>query len=191
MSFNTAIRLNFNFNTDDLVVSIMPGNEPPAFPQYGTFGICHCSTFEPDDLATTQAPTEFLGKLYAAIDFSEVYSTSTLSTNYAFRNACPSDADASDIQLCLSFLVMCKDRGSTVYHKSLWNFILSFLQIDMDSSWDYLLMNYLEYRGYCDHGSGIRCAWASTSLDNYVVPDKHQHIITQWAEAPSLVKIEE
>ena len=61
--------------------------------------------------------------------------------------------------LLQDFLKLRKDGELINDTISLWTFIQEFIGIQANSSYDYLLMNYLEYKEYISHGSGIRCAW--------------------------------
>lgn len=138
------------------------------------FTICDCSEFEPNAMASglAQLCTPFLQRVQNCIDFMEPLGRTITGRAYKIMTELPDDKDAPEVQLCLDFLTI-KDSGW-----SLWGFITSFLGIG--DNHDYLLMNYLDHKGYTAHGAGIRASWLA---DKGRVPDPGNiERITHWLQ---------
>jgi len=153
------------------------------------FCICHCSDFDPKELEK-KAPIPFLEKLKNSVDFTSIYGSNMLGNYYVKTGELPDDTDDEDVQACLDFLLMQKgQRGddselckkySSIQNHSIWRFIEGYLGINMDSTYDYLLMNYLEEKGYMDHGSGIRAGWAGSGIKREINKEREEKILA-WA----------
>jgi len=128
------------------------------------FQICSCCDFTEFDVdhMKNPAPTPFLEKLKECIDFTTVVSKTLLETNYKIIKEPPNDNDAHEVIKCLDYLTLQLnermddniDRG--IYQTyNIHTFICDFLGIKKDSSYDYLLLNYLENMDYTFHGGNI------------------------------------
>jgi len=138
-----------------------------------TFRMCACSTYDISVMKPDNAPTIFLAELCRCIDFSRE-KDSPLGNRYPIVKPFPDDHDIDEVQYCLTFLAMDQELRANF---TLWTFISNFLGIVEDSSFDYLLMNYLEHMGYIEHGVGIRCAWLSVKT----TPRKEE-LIRAWLQ---------
>jgi len=152
------------------------------------FEICGCSSFNIKDMEK-QAPSAFLGKLKDCLEFHNDYAKVIKDL--------PDDSDAKDVQLCLDFLSLAHSepdenlsfypkKDQSGFHKSkyitIWSFIYGYLGIEKDGSYDYLLMNYLNNMDYMEHGSGIRCGWATEEIRNRQVNKINRLKILDWAK---------
>jgi len=141
------------------------------------FIICSCSEVNKDDL-DVKAPTKFLQSLCDSIDFkTQIAYTSLGDDIYKITSPIPDDSDVIEVQWCLDFLYLAYNdeelisksnknhiTDPTYKYLTLWSFIYGFLGIK-DSSYDYILMNYLEHKDYISHGVGIRCANLNVKRD--------------------------
>jgi hypothetical protein len=145
------------------------------------FSICRCSgPFDTSKLSTTPAPTPFLATLAAAIDWTEIAGYDFLSNPcYRIVAPLPDDSAAEDVQACLDFLQLESDETNGHCRWSFSNFVWTYLGIEHDSVWDYLLMNYITNKDYADHGAGIGASWANPSLKQRVL-SKDADKVKQW-----------
>jgi hypothetical protein len=136
----------------------------------GYFQICSCCDFTEFDVdhMKNPAPTPFLEELKKCIDFTTIVSKTPLGTNYKIIKEFPSDVDVPEVIECLDYLTLqLNERRDNIEHGiyqtwSLHTFICDFLKIEKDSSYDYLLLNYLENMDYTFHGGNI-CSGALNS----------------------------
>lgn len=136
----------------------------------GMFSICPCSGDSIWDLLKkrppkSEAPTPFLGELLNNIDLNGQQYETIASIYVPMKD--PSilkmtlPEEPPEVLKCLRFL---KDREDN-QNMSIWQFIQFELNIEGNSGYDYLLMNYLETKGYIEHGAGIRGAWLAQNLE--------------------------
>lgn len=133
------------------------------------FEVCACSDFHCEELLK-KAPTQFLEDLRTSIDFSKPCGYNGLgNAMYKITGELPSDLGVAEVELCLEFLREKSTHNAQSTHESqegryiaLWSFIYEYFGIEQNSTYDYLLMNYLEHMGYIEHGTGIRCGWINS-----------------------------
>lgn len=153
------------------------------------FEICGCSPIN-NPILSILAPTEFLHKLVCSIDFNN--SSSYGDGLYQINFPLPDDSDVPEVQWCLEFLYM-QDKGEIPFrgtadpnykYLNLYSFVYGFLGISQDTPYNYIFLNYLEYKKYIYHGSGIRSGVLNTENSNAIrePSQEHRNQILEWID---------
>lgn len=133
------------------------------------FSVCGCSEINNKKLFDTVPPSEFMEELMEAYRDSDIIKYIS------------DDTDVREVQYCRDFLSMQSSLNDNQRNKiCLQEFIHDFLFIE-HNGYDYLLMNYLQCKGYCDHGCSIRCAW--TNEPEHVPNKIRKSEILKWVAA--------
>jgi hypothetical protein len=91
------------------------------------------------------------------------------------------------IDNCIDFLAW-KDDPLTCPQNSgkyitLWSFIYSYLGIDKDSGYDYIIMCYMDTYGIIGHGCAIRCSWLEHGMGRKSSDYMEKHLeFRKWHE---------
>ena len=69
---------------------------------------------------------------------------------------------------------------------TIWSFIYDFLKIEADSTYDYILMHFLDEHEITEYGCGIRCGWFnsgySNPYNNRQLTEERRQIIKNWVK---------
>ena len=124
------------------------------------FVVCDCSE-DIEGLENDDAPSPFLKELTECIDFGDDSMVAMFGTfppirkgiAYPIKKPLPSDEGVKEVEYVLNFLNMDFERRPSIA----W-FIDEFLGIK-SNNYTYILLNYLEYKDYTNHGTSIRGTW--------------------------------